>query len=405
MTYSRVNITPSALPMLTLLTNIRNVEQNGLDISPDYQRGYIWSDEYKDQLIISIILNYPIGNIVINNLDRPNERNAKQELVDGKQRLTTIIKFVDGANVDERVVGSDDSWFKLSAKATKEVKQIIQNIIGDSESPELAKMMKVKRLAYKDLPQSIKDNIIAYSVPVYTMQAADPAQIRDYFKVLQNQEKLRAGEIINALPDNVLFPLFKQVDSAFLSKINMQGLKRAEFEKIYYSVIGVWFDEMQINTEDKKVIEFVEKLGPLSPERLQMVERLNENLNYIAQMPSSATKYRMSKRTLKHLLGLSIYLPGYFKEDTLSKVDYICQTSAKCSAFNSSESENVSLAKYFGDEFEANREVFKQKRAPLYRALFTGTARSTTKAGFRSMLDTLVRLYAEHSSETAQIAE
>lgn len=109
MTYSRVNITPSALPMLTLLTNIRNVEQNGLDISPDYQRGYIWSDEYKDQLIISIILNYPIGNIVINNLDRPNERNAKQELVDGKQRLTTIIKFVDGANVDERVVGSDDS--------------------------------------------------------------------------------------------------------------------------------------------------------------------------------------------------------------------------------------------------------------------------------------------------------
>lgn len=405
MTYSRVNITPSALPMLTLLTNIRNVEQNGLDISPDYQRGYIWSDEYKDQLIISIILNYPIGNIVINNLDRPNERNAKQELVDGKQRLTTIIKFVDGANVDERVVGSDDSWFKLSAKATKEVKQIIQNIIGDSESPELAKMMKVKRLAYKDLPQSIKDNIIAYSVPVYTMQAADPAQIRDYFKVLQNQEKLRAGEIINALPDNVLFPLFKQVDSAFLSKINMQDLKRAEFEKIYYSVIGVWFDEMQINTEDKKVIEFVEKLGPLSPERLQMVERLNENLNYIAQMPSSATKYRMSKRTLKHLLGLSIYLPGYFKEDTLSKVDYICQTSAKCSAFNSSESENVSLAKYFGDEFEANREVFKQKRAPLYRALFTGTARSTTKAGFRSMLDTLVRLYAEHSSETAQIAE
>ena len=399
MTYSRINITPSALPMLTLLTSIRNVEQNGLDISPDYQRGYIWSDEYKDQLIISIILNYPIGNIVINNLDHPNDRNAKQELVDGKQRLTTIIKFVDGANVDSGVIGSDDTWYKLSAKASREAKEIIGSIIGDPENPELKKMNKVKRLTFRDLPQSIKDNIIAYSVPVYTMQAADPAQIRDYFKVLQNQEKLRAGEIINALPDNVLYPLFRQVDANFLTKINMQGLKRAEFEKIYYSVVGVWFDDMQINTEDRKVIEFVEKLDSLSEERIEAVRRLNENLNYIAGMPTAATKYRMSKRTLKHILGLAIYQEDFFKDDTLSKVDYICQTSAKCSAFNSSESENVSLAKYFGDEFECDKEAFKRERAPLYRVLFTGTARSTTKIGFRSMLDTLLKLYAEHESD------
>lgn len=399
MAYSRINITPSALPMLTLLTSIRNVEQNGLDISPDYQRGYIWSDEYKDQLIISIILNYPIGNIVINNLDHPNDRNAKQELVDGKQRLTTIIKFVDGANVDSGVIGSDDAWYKLSAKASREAKEIIGSIIGDPENPELKKMNKVKRLTFRDLPQSIKDNIIAYSVPVYTMQAADPAQIRDYFKVLQNQEKLRAGEIINALPDNVLYPLFRQVDTNFLTKINMQGLKRAEFEKIYYSVIGVWFDDMQINTEDRKVIEFVEKLDSLSAERIEAVRRLNENLNYIAGMPTAATKYRMSKRTLKHILGLAIYQEDFFKDNTLSKVDYICQTSAKCSAFNSSESENVSLAKYFGDEFECDKEAFKRERAPLYRMLFTGTARSTTKIGFRSMLDTLLELYAEHESD------
>ena len=85
------------MPIISLIASIKNVRANGLDLSPDYQRGYIWSNEYKDQLILSIILNYPIGNIVINNLDQPNQRNARQELVDGKQRLTTIFRFMEVA--------------------------------------------------------------------------------------------------------------------------------------------------------------------------------------------------------------------------------------------------------------------------------------------------------------------
>ena len=379
--------------MFTLLTDIENVHQNGLDISPDYQRGYIWSNEYKDQLILSLILNYPIGNIVINNIDKPNARNARQELVDGKQRLTTIIRFVNCGNVDPDIVDSDDGWYRLSPKSSTQAKEIINNIVQNPDDPEIKKMMKVRRLSYKDLPTSIRNSMIAYSIPVYTMQSADPAQIRDYFKVLQNQEKLRAGEIINALPDNPLLPYFRKVPPAFLDQINYRHLKRAEFEKIYYQVSGLWFEVIQINSEDRKTIEFVERLQDLKEEQEEAIERMNANLACIASMPTNATKYRMSKRTLKLLLGLAIYREGFFCKDTLSKVDYICQTSMKCSAFNSSESENVSLAKYFGDEFDADRDRFKTELAPKYRLLFTATARSTSKAGFIKALDTLVELY------------
>lgn len=394
MIYSKINITPSTLPMLTLLTNIRNVHQGGLDISPDYQRGYIWSNDYKDQLILSIILNYPIGNIVINNLDSSNSRNARQEVVDGKQRLTTILRFVDKGNVDSDIVNSEDSWYRLSPKISSQAKDIINNIIKNPNDPEVKKMMKVKRLSYSDLPSSIKDAFIAYSIPVYTMQSADPAQIRDYFKVLQNQEKLRAGEIINALPDNPLLPFFSEIPTSFLERINYSNLKRAEFEKTYYQVIGLWFDAIQINSEDKKTIEFVEKLDRLTSDQIKCVNRMNHNLTCIANMPSNATKYRMSKRTLKLLLGLSIFRESFFEENTLSKVDYICNISAKCSAFNSSDAENVSLAKYFGDEFDTNREAFKQNLAPKYRSLFTATARSKTKPEFIKALEILEELYS-----------
>ena len=199
--FQKLNITPSSMPIISLIASIKNVRANGLDLSPDYQRGYIWSNEYKDQLILSIILNYPIGNIVINNLDQPNQRNARQELVDGKQRLTTIFRFMEVGNVGQWLDSYDD-WFQLSKKTSD-----INRIVGDSDPDGLARMHRAKRLSFSDLPSSIQMNFNTYNIPVYTMQAADPAQIRNYFKVLQNQEKLRAGEIINALPDeHVLRP-------------------------------------------------------------------------------------------------------------------------------------------------------------------------------------------------------
>lgn len=98
------------------------------------------------------------------------------------------------------------------------------------------------------------------------------------------------------------------------------------------------------------------------------------------------------------LLSTGRYSDSFFEKDTLSKVDYICRVSSKCSAFNSSEAENVSLAKYFGDEFDSDRDYFKRELAPKYRLLFTATARSTTKAEFVRALDTLMELYGRFAS-------
>ena len=252
--FQKLNITPSSMPIISLIASIKNVRANGLDLSPDYQRGYIWSNEYKDQLILSIILNYPIGNIVINYLNQPNQRNAKQELVDGKQRLTTIFRFMEGGNVGQWLDSYDD-WFQLSKKTSDQAKEIIDRIVGDSDPDGLARMHRAKRLAFSDLPSSIQMNFNAYNIPVYTMQAADPAQIRNYFKVLQNQEKLRAGEIINALPDNPMSAYFDRIPAeAFLARTGCSSFKRAELEKIYYSVLGAWFDKIQLNASDKTVI-------------------------------------------------------------------------------------------------------------------------------------------------------
>ncbi len=396
MIYQRLNITPSSMPIISLMTAIKNVRANGLDISPDYQRGYIWSNEYKDQLILSIILNYPIGNIVINNLDHANENNSRQELVDGKQRLSTIFRFIEGGHTSPWFESSD-TWFKLSKRISDQAKEIIDNIIGTSDPEGLKRMHQVKRLSFEDLPLSIKMNFNAYNIPVYTMQAADPAQIRDYFKVLQNQEKLRAGEIINALPENPMSVYFDQVPTEdLLDKLNCtNGFRRAELEKVYYSVLGVWFDKLQLNTADKTVISFVENLSTLTDEEVEDIKRLNEGIRAIASIPQHI-EGRATKRTMKLLFGMALQAPGYLNSgNTLSKVTRICELSARLAAFNTSDAEDVAFSRYFSDEYAFDKEGFISYKAPLYRALFWSTARASNKKAYSRALRIMELLFTE----------
>lgn len=66
--------------------------KNRLNLSPTYQRGDVWSTDLYQQLIISILRGIPLPSII---LLRPHSRGSsgKYEVVDGKQRLTAILRF------------------------------------------------------------------------------------------------------------------------------------------------------------------------------------------------------------------------------------------------------------------------------------------------------------------------
>ena len=65
----------------------------GVDMEPDYQRGLVWTAEDKAKLIESIFQQVDIGKFVFRKL--PYAPNAPTyEIVDGKQRLSTLVEFV-----------------------------------------------------------------------------------------------------------------------------------------------------------------------------------------------------------------------------------------------------------------------------------------------------------------------
>lgn len=63
-------------------------QEDVLIIQPEYQRAYRWSEEQKTKFIESILLGIPIPPIFV-----AEDNDGKWELVDGLQRVSTILSF------------------------------------------------------------------------------------------------------------------------------------------------------------------------------------------------------------------------------------------------------------------------------------------------------------------------
>lgn len=132
----RINFNPAPMPLATIIGSIKNVNRGGLDLQPDYQRDFVWNQDFKEKLIYSLIKRYPIGNISIRNLEELNNKNARSEVVDGQQRLTTIFNFVTGTK--------ENSYnnFKIGNKFARKIIEEIIDYAGDYPDTKLKRLKK-----------------------------------------------------------------------------------------------------------------------------------------------------------------------------------------------------------------------------------------------------------------------
>lgn len=70
----------------------RMISEKQLDLQPDFQRNYIWTNKKASKFIESLLLGIPIPTIF---LSEDNAEDAIYEVVDGQQRLTSIKRFFD----------------------------------------------------------------------------------------------------------------------------------------------------------------------------------------------------------------------------------------------------------------------------------------------------------------------
>ncbi len=75
----------------TLREIVGQIEEGDVDLSPDFQREYVWKARQRTRLIESILLGIPLPAFYFNQSD-----TGDYQVVDGVQRLSTIALFMRG---------------------------------------------------------------------------------------------------------------------------------------------------------------------------------------------------------------------------------------------------------------------------------------------------------------------
>lgn len=75
------------------------IDSDILDTRPNFQRKLVWKKQHKFQFIQTILMNFPFPEVYVASAEMDVEKlMAKEIVVDGQQRLTTIVDYIKGIN-------------------------------------------------------------------------------------------------------------------------------------------------------------------------------------------------------------------------------------------------------------------------------------------------------------------
>lgn len=103
---------------------LRQLEKEKIIIQPDFQRNQVWNNTQKSQFIESIILNFPLPPIYLN-----ETKEAKYIVIDGLQRSTAIQQFYFG----EFALVGIEALPKYNGLKFKELSETLQSKFEDKK--------------------------------------------------------------------------------------------------------------------------------------------------------------------------------------------------------------------------------------------------------------------------------
>lgn len=345
MAETRIKFNNESLPIATLMGRItafkKQIGNDRLDLQPSYQRGAVWNPDFKEKLIFSILSRYPVGSVIIRNLADRNKKGADTEVVDGQQRLTTIYEFTQGGfsindELSKCIVrdNSDSYEFDIANNAGKETEAI-------KFYKKFKKGQKVS-LTYGTLSSLMKADFDSYNMALTYISHHDDNVIAEYFRFVQNQERLRAGEIINSIPDSLLEQYLMQVDSkSLLFKLSWED-KRKEFDKLFYAAIGIFDEKLPLGGVDSDIIEYVKNSAGIAGRALERTNLLITQLQALSKDETWNFSSGINKRFVKFLCMLCGY--GYvdFSKNPKEKLQQLFVVNKKLSAFSSAKATALS---------------------------------------------------------------
>lgn len=151
-------------------------EDGELQLNPKFQRGAVWPTSSRTYLVDSLLRGYPIPKILLRTIVDRDSRRTVRDVVDGQQRLKTIIDFAGNR-------------FALGPKAAE---------------------YSGKR--YADLEDEDKDGFLSYKITCEQLiNASDEDVLEVFVRINSNAVPVTEPELRNARFENEFSDLVKSI--------------------------------------------------------------------------------------------------------------------------------------------------------------------------------------------------
>lgn len=232
-------------------------EQQELIIHPEYQRLFRWTDTQKTALIESILLGIPIPPIFV-----AEDENGIWEVVDGLQRLSTLVSFFGKLKSDNAVNefnafdedNDDVEIINTSNKWCLEKGDILKSLEGfNVDSLPLKYVLNIKRSSLR--------------VEILRGQSRVTMKYELFKRLNSNGTKLTAQEIRNAIYRGLDSSVNKLVEKlsknpAFVSLTSLTKQKKKELydQELVLRFMAFYDKNTEINNNTAKILDdFMER--------------------------------------------------------------------------------------------------------------------------------------------------
>lgn len=264
-----------------------------LNLSPKFQRNSVWNNQARSYLIDTILQGLPIPSIFIRQTIDPKISKIFKEIIDGQQRLKTIIDFYND---------------KFPVKG-----------------PFAQKDYRGK--FYSELSDKLKTVFISYEISVLIIQSNNDGLIYDMFARLNtNNMILNAQEIRNAkywgVFKSAVYEFGRNIRDKFIEwkVFNDREFSRMKDCELINSLIIYLIDGIKSETP-KIVNEYYEKYDEVFDELDEISVHFNDIITFISSVYNQGYVFTYFNRP-RYFYTLFVVLDSYkSKEGCFPSID------------------------------------------------------------------------------------
>lgn len=256
-----------------------------LEISPKFQRRPVWLEEERSELVSTVMQRLPFPEVYIHTQPNAEDGTERHIVVDGQQRITSLLKFMD----NEVPLPVDDNW---------------------------------QGQYFRDLADGQKEAFWNYKVVVRGLSETNDAEIRDLFvrlntnNVALNDQELRNSrfkgrfkQLSERLADNPLFQeiglysardIRRMLDVEFASELlllNVEGVtnKKDLVDDAYQRFEAEFPEEVRFESEFAAAITLLRSII-----RPASITAIKTRSNFFSMYGACLRYYRKTNRIAFH---------------------------------------------------------------------------------------------------------